>query len=61
MTLNKLLMLAYYGAGMHEDATAGDCADIRIFAMAWEDLCEYDLEDLRLIEEDLREWDPSDN
>lgn len=61
MTLNKLLMLAYYGAGMHEDATAGDCADIRRFARTWEDMREYDLEDIRLTPEDLREWDPTDN
>ena len=53
MTLNKLLMLAYYGAGMHEDATAKDCQEIREFARTWRDLAGHELEDIRLLEEDL--------
>lgn len=61
MTLNKLLIFAYRGAVAHEDDNPGECAEIRRFAQTWENLLYYDLEDIRLSEEDLREWDPSDN
>lgn len=60
MTLGRLISLAYYAAEMYEDATAEECADIQDFARVWYDLQGYELEDIRLSEADLREWDPTD-
>ena len=60
MTLSKLVILAIWGTHEHPDATAEDWEEIRDFAMTWMALAEYNLEDIRLSAEDLREWDPTD-
>ena len=61
MTLSKLITFAIWGIHEHPDATAEDWEDIHIFAITWMDLADHELEDIRLSEEDLRQWDPTDN
>lgn len=53
MTLANLLQLAYYGAGLDDNATAADCQEIRAFADLWYENRNDAIEDLHLSRLDL--------